>query len=89
LDASSNGKSAATARDQSRPDQVAPWVMVTPWDGLDAAAVGPPFVEDPAECGDLHIEVGVLDRRRRPDGSHQLVPQYKVSGPVEKHVENI
>src|SRR6516164_2177783 len=32
---------------------------------------------------------GVLDRRRRPDSSHQLVPQYKVSGPVEKHVENV
>jgi len=63
--------------------------VAAPWDGLDAASPGSCLVEDPADCGNLHVQIGVLDRRGRPDGSHQLVPQYKVSGPVEKHVENV
>jgi hypothetical protein len=41
------------------------------------------------KCGNLHIEIAILNRGRRPYGSHQLVPQHEVSGLVEKDVENV
>jgi hypothetical protein len=60
-----------------------------PGDGLDAAAPGSPLVEDPPKRGDLHVEIGVLDRRDRPYGGHERVPQDEASCAVEKHVENV
>ena len=63
--------------------------VAAPGDGLDAAAVGSPFIEDPAECCDLCVQIAVLDGRRRPYGSHELVPRYEVSGSSDQHVENV
>jgi hypothetical protein len=48
-----------------------------------------PWSRTRAEGGDLHVQIGVLDRRRRPYGGHELIPRDEVSGPLEKHVENV
>jgi hypothetical protein len=63
--------------------------VAAPWNGLDAAAVGSPFVEDPAQCRNLHVQVDIFDRRLGPYGSHELVPRYKVSRSSDQYAENL
>src|ERR1700730_7386821 len=63
--------------------------VAAPRDRLDQASIGPALIENPAKCGDLHVQIGVLDRRRRPYGSHELVPRYEVSCSSNQHTENV
>jgi hypothetical protein len=41
---------------------------------LDAAFPDTPLVEDPAERGNLHVQIVVADCRRGPYGGDYLIP---------------
>src|SRR5690242_7821136 len=58
-------------------------------DGLDAAPFCSALVENPAECRDLHGQVGVLDDCPSPDGRHDLLFRNEITGPLDEHTENI
>src|SRR5881396_1795272 len=47
--------------------------IAAPWNGLDAAALRPPLVEDPAKRGNLHGQVASLDDGAWPHRIRDLV----------------
>jgi hypothetical protein len=56
---------------------------------LNAAAFGPPFIQNAAECRDLDGQVGILDHRPAPDGGHDLFFCDQITRPFNQHAENI
>jgi hypothetical protein len=62
--------------------------IAAPSDCLDASAFQSPVIEEPAERRDLHVQIVVLDHRRRPDGSDDLVPRDEIPCPPDQHAEN-
>jgi hypothetical protein len=56
---------------------------------LNAAALRASLVKNAAERRDLHIQIGVLDHRRRPNGGHELVPRDELSWLLCQGAENV
>src|SRR5207302_11211360 len=57
-------------------------------DGLDAAAVCSPTVEEPAKRGDLDGQVAALDDSPRPHRVNDLVSGDEIPRPLEQETEN-
>jgi hypothetical protein len=62
--------------------------VAAPGHGLDNAACRSFLVEDPAQRGDLHILVVVLDRGFRPDRFHDLGPGGEFSRQFDQNAED-
>jgi hypothetical protein len=58
--------------------------VAAPGDCLDAAAVGLRIVQNPAEHGDLNIEITVFHRRLRPHRIHDLAPGDEIPCPLDQ-----
>src|SRR3984893_3488466 len=63
--------------------------IAAPTNGLDAALLCPPLVNDPAKRGDLHVEIAVFDRHSRPYRGDDLGPWEVVPWPLHQHAENV
>jgi hypothetical protein len=63
--------------------------IATPANSLDAASPGSRLVENPAKCGNLHVEIAVFDRGPGPDRSDDLGPQNELARPLDQHTENV
>src|SRR6516165_1725942 len=63
--------------------------VAAPGDGLDAAALRSPVIEDPAKRRDLHAQIAVLYHSRWPDGSDDLAPRHKIARTPDQDAENI
>jgi hypothetical protein len=58
-------------------------------DGLNTAPFRATLVQDAAEGGDLDRQIGILDRRLSPDGSHDFFFRDEIARALDKHGENI
>jgi len=63
--------------------------VATATNGLDPAPFRPPLVENPAKCGDLHVEIAVLDRGSGPDRGNDLGPRDELARPLDQHAEDV
>jgi hypothetical protein len=58
-------------------------------DGLNATTFQSPVIKEPAERRDLYVQIVVLDHRRRPDRSNDLVPRDEFPCPPDQHAEKV
>ena len=63
--------------------------ITAPGNGLNAAAVRAPLVENSSQRGDLHVQIVVLDDRRGSHGVDDLVPRDEVARPSDQHAEDL
>jgi hypothetical protein len=63
--------------------------ITAPGDGLDAASLRSPLIENAAERCDLDGQVVVFDHRSRPDSGNDFVLQDEVAVPLDQYTEHI
>jgi hypothetical protein len=56
---------------------------------LEHTARGSSGVEHPTQCGDLHVEIAVLDRDPGPHRSEHRVARDELAGMGDQHAQNI
>ena len=56
---------------------------------MDTAAFGAPRVENPAKCGDLDVEIAVLDDGLRPDDGNNFGPRDELARPLDQRGEYV
>ena len=56
---------------------------------MDAAGHRLAVVENPANSGDLHVQIVVVDDRLRPGRGDDLVPRNEIPRTLDQHAENI
>src|SRR6516164_4406112 len=57
--------------------------------GLNAPPLRPPLIENPAKRRDLNGQIGIVDRRTRPNGPHDLVLRDESTRPLDQHLKDI
>src|SRR6516225_4731457 len=63
--------------------------VAAPGDGLDAASLCPPMIENTTKRRDLDAQVIVLDDRAGPDGSYDFVLRDKIAVARDQHTKQV